>query len=105
MPKQDRFSELISIYSALNRNEKETISIYTKAFQNRSHKDFKEIGGLIDLIDSDLSITRAQAAKALKIDKKPKLQQTRSKDDPWGGLGQLGDKPELQASRPRVKSG
>jgi tetratricopeptide (TPR) repeat protein len=75
MPKQDRFSELISIYSALNRNEKETISIYTKAFQNRSHKDFKEIGGLIDLIDSDLSITRAQAAKALKIDKKPKLQQ------------------------------
>jgi tetratricopeptide (TPR) repeat protein len=75
MSKQDRFSELVSIYSALNRNEKETITIYTKAFQNRSHKDFKEIGGLIDLIDSDPTITRTQAAKALKIDKKPKLQQ------------------------------
>ncbi|MFT4772458.1 MAG: hypothetical protein ACJAZC_000505 [Cryomorphaceae bacterium] len=75
MIKQDRFSELVSIYSALNRNEKETISIYTKAFQNRSHKDFKEIGGLIDLIESDPNITRLQATKALKIDKKPKLQQ------------------------------
>lgn len=75
MPKQDRFSELVSIYSALSRNEKETISIYTKAFQNRSHKDFKEIGGLIELIDSDPNLTRSQAAKALKIDKKPKLQQ------------------------------
>jgi|GEM_PF-4846503 len=75
MPKQDRFSELVSIYSALNRNEKETVSIYTKAFQNRSHKDFKEIGGLIELIDADPNITRSKAAKALKIDKKPKLQQ------------------------------
>ncbi len=75
MPKQDRFSELVSIYSALNRNERETISIYTKAFENRSHKDFKEIGGLIDLIESDPSITRSKAAKALKIDKMPKLQQ------------------------------
>lgn len=75
MPKQDRFSELVSIYSALSRNEKETISIYTKAFQNRSHKDFKEIAGLIDLIDADPNISRSQAAKTLKIDKKPKLQQ------------------------------
>jgi tetratricopeptide (TPR) repeat protein len=75
MPKQDRFSELVSIYSALNRNEKETVSIYTKAFENRSHKDFKEIGGLIDLIDSNPSISRAAAVKALKINKMPKLQQ------------------------------
>ncbi|MCZ4409165.1 hypothetical protein O3Q51_10110 [Cryomorphaceae bacterium 1068] len=75
MSKQDRFSELVSIYSALSRNEKETVSIYTKAFENRSHKDFKEIGGLIDLIDANPDISRVKAAKALKIDKMPKLQQ------------------------------
>jgi hypothetical protein len=75
MPKQDRLSELISIYSALSRNEKEIVSIYTKAFTNRSHKDFKEISDLIDLINDRPDITRAQAVKELKIDKLPKMQQ------------------------------
>jgi len=75
MPKQDRLSELISIYSALNRNEKEIVSIYAKAFTNRSHKDFKEISELIDLIEEKPGLTRDKAMKALKIDKMPKLQQ------------------------------
>lgn len=75
MAKKDRFTELITIYSALNRNEKETVSIYSNAFRNKSHKDFKEIVAIIDLIHANPSISRDQATKKLKIDKKPRLQQ------------------------------
>jgi len=75
MSKQNRFSELVSIYSALSRNEKETVTAYVGAFQNKSHRDFTGIDSLLNLIDSNPEINAKEALKSLKIDKKPKLEQ------------------------------
>ncbi|MEM9051648.1 MAG: hypothetical protein AAGC47_06310 [Bacteroidota bacterium] len=48
MAKKDRFSELLSIFSALNKSERENALILARAFKNKSSKDSKEVANLIE---------------------------------------------------------
>ena len=51
MAKKDRFQELLSIFSVLNKNERDNALILAEAFKNRSNKKSEEAAQLLTEIN------------------------------------------------------